>query len=125
MEGYDHLSSNMAQYSEFAIFRTFKILNYRALLFKQAELAEKEARLILAIKEDRNSGDPERQRFAFSFGAMLNSTSDSDGSKVQRGLMREICRLLPEYSTWFLLTSFKPARCFLGSLLTFSGCCGA
>ncbi|OQU94167.1 hypothetical protein CLAIMM_00564 [Cladophialophora immunda] len=62
MEGYDHLSSNMAQYSEFAIFRTFKILNYRALLFKQAELAEKEARLILAIKEDRNSGDPERQR---------------------------------------------------------------
>ena len=101
MEGFDQVCGDMAKYSEFVIFRTFKILNYRALLFKQNELAEKEGRLIAAIEEDQRSGDTERQQFAVSFDAMLRSKSDTEGSKVQRELMREICRLLPEYSMWF------------------------
>ncbi|KIY03837.1 uncharacterized protein Z520_00528 [Fonsecaea multimorphosa CBS 102226] len=104
MEGYDKLCSDMVKYPEFVILRKFKILNYRALLFKQAELTEKESRLISLIREDRNSGDTERQQFAFSFDAMLRSTSDTEGSKAQRELMQDICRVLPEYSMWF----FRP-----------------
>ncbi|OAP63004.1 hypothetical protein AYL99_02231 [Fonsecaea erecta] len=101
MDGHDQIAHDMVKYDEFAIFRRFRILNYRTLLYKQAELMEKERVLISAIIEDRNSGDDERQQFAFSFKAMLTSTSDTEGSKIQRGLMQDICRLLPEYSMWF------------------------
>ncbi|KIW87551.1 uncharacterized protein Z519_11875 [Cladophialophora bantiana CBS 173.52] len=100
MEGYDHMCSDMVKYPELAIFRKFKILNYRTLLFLQAELTHKEDRLLAAIRADRNSGDPERRQFAFSFEAMLRSKSDIEGARAQRKLMREICRLAKDYSTW-------------------------
>ncbi|EXJ74700.1 uncharacterized protein A1O5_01394 [Cladophialophora psammophila CBS 110553] len=94
MQGYDYLCSDMVKYPELAIFRKFKILNYRALLFLQAELTHKEGRLLAAIRADRNSGDPERSQFAFNFEAMLQSRSDIEGARVQRKLMREICHEL-------------------------------
>ncbi|OAL33274.1 hypothetical protein AYO20_07436 [Fonsecaea nubica] len=103
MNGYDAMCSDMATNPEAVIFRKFTILNYRALLFLQAELNQKESRLVSLIKHDQNSLDPERRQFSYSFDAMLRSNGETEGSTLQRELMREICRLLQNYSMWFLL----------------------
>src|SRR5690242_3180732 len=98
MEGYDRLTPQMAKYSDLAIFRKFSILNYRMLLYMQAQLVEKEALLISAIKDDQQSEDNERNRFAFDFRAMLNTQDDSDGAKRQRSIMGETFPILTKYS---------------------------
>ncbi|KAH0844386.1 hypothetical protein AYO21_00854 [Fonsecaea monophora] len=103
MNGYDAMCSDMATNPEAVIFRKFTILNYRALLFLQSELNQKEGRLVSLIKHDQNSLDPERRQFSYSFDAMLRSNGETEGSTLQRELMREICHLLPNYSMWFLL----------------------
>ena len=98
MEGYDRLTPLMAVYPGIAIFRKFSILNYRMLMYLEAQLVEREGRLISAIKDDRNSKDRERMGFAFDFRAMQHPREDIEGAKRQGIIMDETGPILDRYS---------------------------
>jgi hypothetical protein len=98
MEGYDRLCARMAEHPELAIFRKFSVVNYRMLLYLQAQLATHEGRLISAIEEDRVSNDPGRQQYAFNFHALLNADRENESVSVQRKLMEEMLPLVATYS---------------------------
>jgi hypothetical protein len=99
MEGYDRIAPLMAEYRDVAMFRKFSILNNRMLCYTQAQLIEKENRLIHAIKADLNSGDEARMKYAFNFRAIGRSLGQGEGTSTQRELMDAIRPLLSFYST--------------------------
>jgi hypothetical protein len=98
MEGYDAVGAIMGAYPGLSIFRKFGALNSRYILFLQAQLAEKEGKLLSAIASDRDSQDEERKSFSFNFDTMMSSKSvPPDGEDSQRELMLEIGPLLGSY----------------------------
>ncbi|KFY88323.1 hypothetical protein V500_06418 [Pseudogymnoascus sp. VKM F-4518 (FW-2643)] len=61
MEGYSKLAHLMATQHEFAIFRRFRALNIKSLLYLQADIAHDEAKLIELASRDSRYGDGESQ----------------------------------------------------------------
>lgn len=99
MEGYDSFSTYAGTYPSLQIYRSFSILNQRTLALLQAEITEKERQFILAIENDRNSGDDERKQYSIHFLKLLESPRASDDSKpIQKVLALELRSLLKQYS---------------------------
>lgn len=61
MEGYSKLAHLMATQHEFAIFRRFRALNIKSLLYLQADIAHDEAKLAELASRDSRYGDGEFQ----------------------------------------------------------------
>ncbi|KAL4983965.1 hypothetical protein BDW68DRAFT_181096 [Aspergillus falconensis] len=66
MEGYDKLAALMTGDKGLSIFRSFKMLNTKNLLFLQAEIAIKEKELKEIMHKDRESGDKYRKMYSSS-----------------------------------------------------------
>jgi hypothetical protein len=99
MDGYDSLSAYAGTYPSLQIYRSFSILNQRTLDLLQAEITEKERQFIIAIENDRNSGDTERKQYSTNFLKLLESTLVSEDSKPnQKALALELRSLLKQYS---------------------------
>lgn len=98
MEGYDALGAMMGAFPGLSIFRKFGALNSRHVLFLQAQLVEKEGKLLSAIANDRDSQDEDRKSFSFNFDAMMSSEKvPPNNEDSQRELMLEIGPLLRSY----------------------------
>jgi hypothetical protein len=99
MEGYDSLTAYTGTHPSLQIYRSFSILNQRSLALFQAEISEKERQLIIAIENDRKSGDPERQKYSINFRKLLESTpAPNDDKPNQKTIALELRSLLKEYS---------------------------
>ncbi|KIW78473.1 hypothetical protein Z517_08309 [Fonsecaea pedrosoi CBS 271.37] len=96
MRGYDKLAHLMSHYPEYGIVRRFRELNYRNILYLQAELVQLEAELQSATTADAQSQDPLRQHYGNHFP--LLSTSLGAGHDVQWTTMLEIRGKLEKYN---------------------------
>ncbi|KAH0843904.1 hypothetical protein AYO21_08294 [Fonsecaea monophora] len=96
MRGYDKLAHLMSHYPEYGIVRRFRELNYRNILYLQAELVQLEAELQSATTADAQSRDPLRQHYGNHFP--LLSASLGAGHDVQWTTMLEIRSKLEKYS---------------------------
>ncbi|KAI1611100.1 hypothetical protein EDD36DRAFT_467097 [Exophiala viscosa] len=105
MEGYDSLSALMGKYPELAIFRKYSTLNCRNLLLMQAELAEKQGRLLSIIAADRESKVKARASIPHNFTAMMENTTE--GGSKQREMMMDIRQLLKEYGKYEGLLRYR------------------
>ncbi|KEF55704.1 uncharacterized protein A1O9_08454, partial [Exophiala aquamarina CBS 119918] len=98
MEGYDSLSAYAATYPSLQIHRSFSILNQRTVNLLEAELAEKERQLVIAIENDRQSEDSERRRYSLHFGTLLKANPVGDNNyPKQKALALEVAGLLKQY----------------------------
>lgn len=99
-EGYDRLGLLMGMIPQMAAFRRFGALSAEDLLYRQAELVELERSLREYQKEDRLSGQEDRERYAFNWDTLRRSADDdaavgNDGSQWETIL--EIREKLKEY----------------------------
>ncbi|KAL5040909.1 hypothetical protein BDW71DRAFT_201786 [Aspergillus fruticulosus] len=97
MEGYDKLAALMTGDKGLSIFRSFKMLNTKNLLFLQAEIAIKEKELKEIMHKDRESGDKYRKMYSSS--VRLLKGMDEPSEQWQKWL--EIRELLEKYNTAF------------------------
>ena len=103
-EGYDRLAQFMGTFPENAVFRRFGTLAAEDLLYRQAELCELESTLRKYQKADKMSGQADRERYAFYWELLGNSTDEdaaegNDGSQLET--IMEIRKKLEEYRTGF------------------------
>ncbi|OAL33271.1 hypothetical protein AYO20_07433 [Fonsecaea nubica] len=101
MNGYNKIAGLMGSYQELCIFRRFLILNARDLLCQQAEIVNLEHDLLVAIRDDRNSGDPLRKEFEYDISA-LKGPHEHPRTGLQWTRTLEMRRLLKEYNTSLL-----------------------
>ncbi|KAH0844383.1 hypothetical protein AYO21_00851 [Fonsecaea monophora] len=101
MDGYNELAGLMGSYQELCIFRRFLILNARDLLCQQAEIVNLEHDLLVAIRDDRNSGDPLRKEFEYDISA-LKGPHEHPRTGLQWTRTLEMRKLLKEYNTALL-----------------------
>lgn len=94
MEGYDRLAALMTGDKGLSIFRAFKRLNAKNLLYLQAEIAIKEKELNRIMKEDRESEEKFREHFSFSVRLLKGGEEPSRQWKK----WKELRVLLGEYS---------------------------
>lgn len=93
--GYGNLAGLFARSPEVAIFRKFNHLSMMNLLRLQSELQDLEQQLEDTREEDRNSTDPIRKEYEFSFRVMKQYAEDPDS--IQYELLLEIGNKLEEY----------------------------
>lgn len=97
VDGYSKLAIMMSRSDELCIFRCFKELNLKNLLFLQAELTKLESELSEIINTDNVPGNI-RQYFDKHWP--LLSDTHPEGLSEQWTKMLEIRRVLREYSTF-------------------------
>jgi hypothetical protein len=100
MEGYTKLAKLMAHHGEMGIFRQFKILNFKNLLFLQAELVELERELDQLSAADQAAQHPTRPLYQKHW--RLLSESEHDGNDEQWRKVLQIRKQLKEYSMYSL-----------------------
>lgn len=96
MEGYSKLAELMAHHGEMGIFRQFKALNFKNLLYLQAELVELERELDELCALDQRAQHPTRPLYQKHW--RLLSESELDGNDEQWQKVLHIRRQLKEYS---------------------------
>jgi hypothetical protein len=96
MAGYSKLALLMSHNNEYGIVRSFRELNFKNLLYLQAELVQLEAELRKIVEEDRQSQD--RVRTYYERDWRLLSESLRDGYDEQWKKMLQIREKLNEYS---------------------------
>ncbi|KAL4908385.1 hypothetical protein BDW74DRAFT_100270 [Aspergillus multicolor] len=97
MEGYDKLAALMTGDKGLSIFRSFKRLNAKNLLYLQAEIAIKEKELIEIAKEDRESKDADREKYSSSVRFMKGFVEDQPSEQWEKWL--QVRELLEKYNT--------------------------
>lgn len=102
MEGYDKLAALMTGDKGLSIFRSFKMLNTKNLLFLQAEIVIKEKEFKEIMLKDRQSGDKYREKYSSS--VRLLKGMDEPSEQWRKWL--EIRELLEKYSK--LLVCLSP-----------------
>lgn len=96
VRGYEKLSCLMSRHSEYSIVRKFRELNYRNILYLQAELVHLEAGLRQFTAADDNSDDPFRQHYGRHWP--LLSASIESGHDMQWTTILKVRHKLEEYS---------------------------
>ncbi|MCJ1364618.1 hypothetical protein MMC16_003731 [Acarospora aff. strigata] len=86
MEGYAKFAAMMGQHPEMAVFRTFRALNMKNLLYLQAELVELERDLEVIAELDEASGIPQKAEYARSWVALNRSEAEGDGYQLRKVL---------------------------------------
>jgi hypothetical protein len=94
MEGYPKLAQLMSDFDEFAMFRRFRALNYRNLLYLQAEIIHLEEEL--DALSSRDAGHQDRTFYARDWWSLSQGEGDEDTEQWEKVL--EIRRLLENYS---------------------------
>ncbi|KAL4913780.1 hypothetical protein BDW62DRAFT_213975 [Aspergillus aurantiobrunneus] len=97
MEGYDKLAALMTSDKGLSIFRSFKTLNAKNLLYLQAEIALKEKELNDIMKQDRESQDKYRVKYSSSVQFLKGMCEPSEQWKK----WVELRELLEKYNTAF------------------------
>ncbi|KAL2831693.1 hypothetical protein BDW59DRAFT_157659 [Aspergillus cavernicola] len=95
MEGYDKIAALMTGDKGLAIFRSFKKLNAKNLLYLQAEITIKEKELNDIMQEDRDSQDFDREKFSASVWFLKGVAEPSEQWKK----WVELRELLEKYNT--------------------------
>jgi hypothetical protein len=98
MEGYAKLSLLMSRHHEYGIVRSFRELNFKNLLYLQAELVQLERDLRRIAEADRQSRNSIRVYYEKDW--RLLSESLQGGHDEQWKKMLEIRQKLKEYSMW-------------------------
>jgi hypothetical protein len=106
MEGYTKLANLMAQHGEMGILRQFKILNFKNLLYLQAELVESERELDQLCAADERAQHPTRPLYRKHW--RLLSESVHDGNDEQWRKILQIRKQLKEYSKYYLFSVEMP-----------------
>jgi hypothetical protein len=108
MAGHTKVARFMAHHGEMGILRRFKDLNFKNLLYLQAELVELEKELeYLSGADSAAIGSP---RASYEKHWPLLRESKSDGSGEQWAKFLQIRNTLDQYSTSPLDPHFSPAR---------------
>jgi len=102
MEGYAKFARMMGEHPEMAIFRAFRALNTKNLLYLQAELVELERDLEVIADLDGASGSAQKEAYAYSWSALSRSAQEGDGLQLQKVLT--IRERLKEYSMYSAAT---------------------
>lgn len=106
MDGYPKIAGLMSRHHELAIFRRFDELNYRNILYLQAELVQLEDELREIATQDQES--PSRTLYARDWSSLAQSESEGDGrlqwqkvllireklEKYSKLVLRCLCHLL-------------------------------
>lgn len=96
--GYPKVATFMGNHPELAIFRRFRGLNARNLLYLQAELVEIENELLQLERADADDKEDARKRgYAKHFSWMLQYKKD-DNRNAQYKLMKKMRKKLKKYS---------------------------
>lgn len=98
MEGYAKLSLLMSRHNEYGIVRSFGELNFKNLLYLQAELVQLETELRRIAEADRQSQNSIRVYYEKDW--RLLSESLQGGYDEQWRKVLEIRTKLKEYSRW-------------------------
>ncbi|MCJ1357614.1 MAG: hypothetical protein MMC33_007610 [Icmadophila ericetorum] len=101
LKGYFKLAKWMDYHPDTAIFRQFRQLQLRNLLFKQARIIELEEELKLAVELERGI-DLRRETYDEDGSALTASSREEDGG-YQKEKMDEISDMLKEYNEALLL----------------------
>lgn len=109
-EGYDRLGLIMGMVPEMTILRRFGALSAEDLLYRQAELVELERSLREYQKEDKESDNDDRQRYALNWDTLRRSADDdaaegNDGNQWETIL--EIREKLKDYRAFFFLSQIQ------------------
>jgi hypothetical protein len=100
MRGYPRLATDMAKYSENAIFRRFGALNARNLLYYQSELTDLEKELLKIEAKDSESELHEKNARSRDYFWISHWERAKDGDSTQYDLVMKMRALLREYSTF-------------------------
>jgi hypothetical protein len=96
MHGYARLASLMANDKGLSIFRSFKKLNTKNLLYLQAEIVNVQTELERLIQEDEASVDETRKQFSTSVYCLKEGLLGSESDQWAKVL--ELRELLDKYS---------------------------
>lgn len=108
-EGYDRLGQLMGELPEVTAFRKFGALSAEDLLYRQAELTELEMRLRLYQKEDKESKNEYRERYAFNWQILSESGKDNapvGHDESQFATIMEIRDKLKDYRKHYSLQDY-------------------
>ena len=105
MDGYAKVALLMSRHNEYGIVRQFGELNFKNLLYLQAELVELETQLRALADADKRSQNSERLYYEKHWG--LLSDSLKDGHNEQWKKMLEVRGKLKEYSTKDHLSRYR------------------
>ena len=100
--GIANLAGFMSLTPQTGIFRTFRALNYQALLFKMSEIEHLEVEFRKLEREDNESKEGARRLYGRDYNLLKlsgNSVENSEDSK-QMKLFRVIMEKLEYYSKW-------------------------
>lgn len=93
----------MSDYPEMAMYRRFRGLNSRNLLYLQAELVMIEKKLLALERSDAASSDEDRKQYSRDYAYLLMLAED-DSMNEQYKLIIEMRDKLKEYSTSHMLS---------------------
>lgn len=96
-EGYQKLAALMGSHPCLSIYRQFAALNFKNLLYMQAELVHLEAQLSAIVQEDNESRDPKRDQLECCW-ILLKESANMPGKNLQWDKMMQIRERLKEYS---------------------------
>ncbi|KAL3458634.1 hypothetical protein BJX64DRAFT_279755 [Aspergillus heterothallicus] len=97
MHGYDRLATLMASDKGLSIFRSFKKLNAKNLLYLQAEIVNLQKELERIIQQDEASNDGTREKFSTSVYYLKEGLYP--GQSAQWGKVLQLRELLDKYNT--------------------------
>ncbi|KAF2748370.1 hypothetical protein M011DRAFT_400388 [Sporormia fimetaria CBS 119925] len=98
VRGYPKLAGRMALVPETAMFRRFRALNFKNLLYLQNEIMTLEKKLQRWEKHDSRSPVGMRHWYARDNAFLCSSSVERDGGTEQRDMVLKIRELLKEYS---------------------------
>jgi hypothetical protein len=101
MDGYDKLAAFIGDSPEMSIYRRFSRLGAKNILYLQAELVNLEAELEEIIRDDKDSGDEEKEPFPYSVWHLKHSFQDQNRN-AQWLKVLEIRQTLKEYCQYIL-----------------------
>jgi hypothetical protein len=95
MHGYERLAGLMANDKGLSIFRSFKKLNAKSLLYLQAEIVNIQTELEQIIEADKSSNDDTREKFSTSVYFLKEGI---ESGSEQWAKVLELRELLDKYS---------------------------
>jgi hypothetical protein len=105
---YSKVALLMSQHQEYGILRKFGELNFKNLLYLQAELVELELQLQQLAEADNHSNDLARSCFGRHWGLLSDSLDDGHGKQWKK--MLQIRQKLKEYSMTAIFESLLPSE---------------
>ena len=118
MDGYWKLGRLMASTPTLTILRRFRVLNIQNILFMQAEINELEQELMDIARDDRYSGQPERERFGREWWRLARARG---GDSVQWQRWIAVREKLNQYSAECLY--FEPLKRLIKLIRFGAACC--